>query len=146
MSGLQRSTSKSHRAVFHVLRLIPGDDLLLEIKRFVDERGLHAAFIASAVGSVGKCIVRPAGASNAAVFIDSKFEIVSLSGTLEAGGACHLHISVSDESCNVKGGHVLEGCVVRTTAEIVLGSLPDLTFTRALDSSGYDELFINEVI
>ncbi len=41
------------------------------------------------------------------------------------------------------GGHVLEGCIVRTTAEIVVGELADFTFSRKMDEeSGYRELVI----
>jgi predicted DNA-binding protein with PD1-like motif len=46
----------------------------------------------------------------------------------------------------VFGGHVVEGCIVRTTAEIVLGVVAEgLTFRRAHDErSGYAELFVLE--
>ncbi len=53
--------------------------------------------------------------------LEGCFETVSLSGTAEEGGE-HLHASLSDPEGNVVGGHVLEGCVVRTTMEIILGS------------------------
>ena len=55
-------------------------------------------------------------------------------------------MSVADADCHVFGGHVLAGCEVRTTAEVVLGVLsPSLQFRRAHDArTGYDELFFDE--
>ena len=47
-------------------------------------------------------------------------EIVSLVGTLSADG-CHLHASVSNGEGRTSGGHLLEGCPIYTTAEVVIG-------------------------
>ena len=41
------------------------------------------------------------------------------------------------------GGHLLDGCIVNTTAEIVLLELPGVRFSGAFDvSTGYRELVI----
>jgi hypothetical protein len=43
----------------------------------------------------------------------------------------------------VIGGHLCAGSLVRTTAELVIGLLPDWRFSRELDlASGYAELQI----
>ena len=43
----------------------------------------------------------------------------------------------------VLGGHVAPGCIVRTTAEVLLALLSDWQFTRESDAiTGYDELVI----
>jgi len=71
------------------------------------------------------------------------FEIVSLVGTLSAGGGAHLHLSVSDSTGRTLGGYLLDGCRVYTTAEIVLGTLPELQFARKTDATfGYQELVV----
>ena len=98
-----------------VVRLRPGTDLRRALDEFVSSRGLAAGFIVSAVGSLSRASLRYA-AKDEATLIVRPFELVSLSGTLSAQG-CHLHASVSDDTGNVLGGHVLEGCIVRTTAE-----------------------------
>ena len=68
------------------------------------------------------------------------FEIVSLMGTLSRDGA-HLHATLSDEEGRVVAGHVGSGCIVRTTAEILIGILPGWTFRRVHDdATGYPEL------
>jgi predicted DNA-binding protein with PD1-like motif len=51
------------------------------------------------------------------------FEIVSLTGTLSQYGS-HYHIAISDGTGHTVGAHLLEGCKVYTTAEIVLAVLP----------------------
>ena len=76
------------------------------------------------------------------------FEIVSLTGTLACGGdedSCvkHLHISLSDAQGRVVGGHLVR-LEVETTAEIVLGELEDLVFTREHDpATGFGELTVS---
>ena len=74
--------------------------------------------------------------------LDERFEIVSLTGTVSRHGA-HLHMSLADYQGNVVGGHVMEGCEVFTTAEIVLGECSGHVFTRQRDDeTGFDELVV----
>ena len=71
-------------------------------------------------------------------------EIVSLIGTLDAEGE-HLHLAVSDENGHMSGGHMMPGCTVRTTLELVIGELENVQFTREhCPLSGYEELVITE--
>lgn len=126
-----------------VLRLNPGDDLRAsleaEFARLASSHGIAAACVVSAVGSLSCAVLRYAAAPSG-VETGGPLEVVSLSGTLSADGA-HLHASVSDAQGAVKGGHVLPGCTVRTTAEVVLGLLPGWEFRREVDAAtGYREL------
>ena len=74
--------------------------------------------------------------------LDEPFEIVSLTGTVSAE-RLHLHISLAREDLSVLGGHLLEGCVVNTTAEVVLLELDGICFSGAFDpATGYTELCI----
>ena len=74
--------------------------------------------------------------------LDSTFEIVSLTGTLEIGNS-HLHMAVSDVNGAVIGGHVKYGCIVGITAEIVIAESDDLSFRRKFDiDTGYEELVV----
>jgi predicted DNA-binding protein with PD1-like motif len=67
---------------------------------------------------------------------------VSLVGTLSTNGS-HLHLAVSDSTGRTIGGHLLDGCRVYTTAEIVLAELPQLDFRRETDATfGYQELVV----
>lgn len=137
--GLATSTPSSMQV--HCLRLLPNQDLLKGLRQFCEERRISASVVLTCVGSTGRTRLRPAGVPASRDF-DGKFEIVSLTGTLSDTGH-HLHMSISDQECNVFGGHVLEGCIVRTTAEIAIGVLPELRFSRPADErTGFDELCI----
>jgi hypothetical protein len=123
------------------LRLGPGADLRRALDEFVSSRRLAAGFIVSAVGSLSRAALRYA-ADDETTLIVRPLELVSLSGTLSAQG-CHLHASVADETGKVLGGHVLQGCIVRTTAELVIGIPDGLRFAREMDAeTGYRELVI----
>ena len=70
---------------------------------------------------------------------------MALSGTVSTHG-CHLHLAISDGKGDMKGGHLLEGCTVYTTAEIIIGATTELTFTREIDeTTGWKELQIQPV-
>ena len=76
--------------------------------------------------------------------INEKCEIVSLVGTLSAGG--HLHASLSDRNGKVVGGHVLGNMIVFTTAEVVIGDCEAIYFTREMDpKTGFKELIVNNL-
>jgi predicted DNA-binding protein with PD1-like motif len=63
-----------------------------------------------------------------------------LAGTLSINGS-HIHICVSDNSDNTFGGHLCEGCIVFTTAEIIIIDTGEFEFLRENDAkSGYSEL------
>ena len=69
--------------------------------------------------------------------------MISAVGSLSPDGA-HLHIAVSDSKGAVIGGHLCAGSLVRTTAELVVGLLPEWRFRRELDPvTGYAELRIS---
>lgn len=128
-------------ARFTAFRLTPGEDLRTGIEAAFTATGARAGFIAAAVGSLGPAMLRFAGEEGATT-IPGPLEIVSLSGTLSVDGP-HLHLAVSRADGTVAGGHLLPGAMVRTTAEIVLGLLPGLVFTRPHDArTGYNELMI----
>lgn len=132
----------SDSVTIHIFRLRPGDDLLESIRAYVHARHMHSAVILSAVGSLTDTSIRYANQPGAA-HQTGHFEIVSITGTLEDGGE-HLHLSISDEKGVTTGGHLLTGCKIYTTAEIVLGELKSVRFARETDKqgSGWDELKI----
>ena len=125
----------------HVLRLRPGADLVDSIRSYASPKHIRAARVSTIVGSLKSAKIRYADQSGYTA-LDGKFEIVSAVGMIDPAGG-HLHLSVSDGSGKTLGGHVGSGCIVYTTAEVVLTELPDLTFTREKDKdSGYNELVV----
>lgn len=119
----------------HVLRLQPGADL----RAALEGQGFVAACVLSAVGSFSRAMLRYAEADEGTA-LEGPLELLTLSGTLGRDGG-HLHASVSNAQGQVRGGHVMPGCIVRTTAEVVLGLLPEWEFRRMPDAAtGYQEL------
>ena len=117
----------------YAFRLFPGQDLRKEIEEVVNYHGIHAGWIVAAVGSLTEYNLRFAN-QTAGSQASGFFEIVSLSGTLSIDG-CHLHMAISDPSGQTIGGHLLEGCIIYTTAELVIASTNKYAFTRENDGS-----------
>jgi len=130
------------------LRLKPNQDLKESLKNFVTSNNIEAGFILTTFGSLKQASLRFANQNDSKVLHD-KFEIVSLVGTLSTHGI-HLHISISDKDGKTIGGHLEKGCLIYTTAEIVIGVSEDFIFVRTVDeNTGYKELeiqprFLNE--
>lgn len=125
----------------HALRLTPATDLRLALEELARQHQWPAAVVLSCVGSLSQAQLRLADASEGTPF-QGPFEIVSLEGTLSSDGP-HLHLALADRQGQVIGGHVLAGCLVYTTAEMVIGVLPELRFARPLDAeTGYRELLV----
>lgn len=127
-------------------RLKPGQDLKSGIEEIIKENNIQSGFVATCVGSLHEVTMRMAGAQPDKQDIrtlDGHFEIVSLVGTVSVSGT-HLHVSVSDENGDVIGGHLKEGSIVTTTAEVVIGYDETLKFDRVIDQeTGFEELSIS---
>ena len=124
---------------FLALRLLPGEDLRAALEAAFAVAPETAGFVAAAVGSLDRAALRPAGRGDR-LMVPGPLEIVGLSGTLSLDGP-HLHVAVSDAGGGMRGGHLLHGSPVRTTAEIVLGLTDAVQFTRPHDPrTGYAEL------
>ena len=123
------------------LRLQPNMDLKQSLTEFVNLKDIKAGFILTAIGSLKQATIRFANQSNSKI-INEKFEILSLNGTLATTGI-HIHISIADKEGKTSGGHLDNGCIIYTTAEIVIGASEEFTFTRTIDEqTGYKELEI----
>lgn len=123
------------------LRLSPGADLRAFIEDALRQSEARAAYVLQGIGSLGVAELRFAGNDNP-TRIQGDLEILTLAGSVSPDGA-HLHMSIADARGHVLGGHVAHGCMVRTTAEILLVLLPDHAFTRELDEqTGFAELVI----
>ncbi|HEY3599072.1 MAG TPA: PPC domain-containing DNA-binding protein [Paraburkholderia sp.] len=125
----------------HPLRLVQGDDLRIALEAALTQHGLRAAFVIQGIGSLSVARLRLAGADSSTEF-RGDLEILTLAGSLSPDGA-HLHTAVSDARGQVFGGHVAAGCTIRTTAEVLLATLPEHSFSREHDTrSGFTELVI----
>lgn len=124
-------------------RLHRGDDLLKSIHALAREHHIAAGVVLSAVGCISHGIVRDASGVTLRR-IDEPCEIVSLNGTVSQA-RCHLHIALSKEDLSTVGGHLVEGCIVNTTCELVVGILDGWRIDTEFDTqTGYDELIFRE--
>lgn len=120
-------------------RLRRGDDLLLAIEALAREACVQAGVLLSAVGCVSRACVRDASGVTLRR-LDEPMEIVSLNGTISAQ-RCHLHIALSREDLSTVGGHLMPGCIVNTTCELIVAELPGWRFGMEQDAqTGYDEI------
>jgi predicted DNA-binding protein with PD1-like motif len=128
----------------YTFRLKPGQDLFDEIEHFAAEKRIEAGCVLCAVGSLTHATLRLADREFYTEY-DGHFEIVSLTGTVSIYGS-HLHVSISDGDGNTIGGHLVSGCKIYTTAEIVLAIFEDLVYKRELleNDSGYEELVVRK--
>ncbi len=123
------------------IRLKPNEDLRQSLKNFAEKENITAGFILTAVGSLKQATIRFANQETSTVLTD-KFEILSLNGIIATTGV-HLHITISDKQGKTIGGHLSDGCIIYTTAEIIIGISEEHTFLRTLDTqTGYKELEI----
>jgi predicted DNA-binding protein with PD1-like motif len=123
------------------IRFPPGVDLRRALESVATDQFKDSAFVIAGIGSLIEASLRYAGEATDCK-IAGPLEILSLSGTLSSSGA-HLHISVSNASGHVFGGHLTYGNVVRTTAEVLVAPLVEWSLTREHDAAtGFNELVV----
>jgi predicted DNA-binding protein with PD1-like motif len=141
-SDIMIQNSSQNTKIF-ALRLVPGDDVVLQLEEFCKLEKIFAGFIISAVGSLTVANLRFANKTESTLLPDAFYEVVSLSGTIGCSSGHHLHLSCSDENGKTTGGHLLKGSLVYTTLELAILSLEDKTFARVLEPKyGFQELVI----
>ncbi|MBP3413270.1 MAG: DNA-binding protein [Oscillospiraceae bacterium] len=125
-------------------RLRRGEDLLLSIRALAKEYQIRAGVVLSAVGCISQGRLRDASGVNIRS-VTEHCEIVSLNGTVSEN-RCHLHLALSKEDLSTVGGHLVEGCIINTTCELVIGVLDAWSIGVEFDEeTGYDELIFREV-
>ena len=140
----KKDKMQSDSDISHALRLLPGTDLRAEIEKYVKENKIKAWWIVTCAGSLTDYHIRfanvPVGSNGS-----GHFEIVSLTGTVSENGS-HMHISIADSTGKTIGGHLLEGCKIYTTAEIVLTESSNYIFSREkAGSTPWEELQIKKM-
>jgi predicted DNA-binding protein with PD1-like motif len=123
------------------LRLHPGADLRGAVEQALRDHGAAAGYLLQGIGSLSVAQIRYAGLAQPTELLGD-LEILTVAGSVAPNGA-HLHMMLSDARGRVFGGHVGHGCIVRTTAELLLALLPAHRFAREHDAvTGFAELEI----
>lgn len=131
---MSQTKSKIGRTVF--ARLDENEDLLNAIKERAEQNNIRAGFL-FLIGTVKKAVL--------GFYKEGNYKPIALSGPLEivccTGNVSvredgelvvHAHIAVSNQKGQVFGGHLLNGCIVDVTGELVLVETPDAKLKRVL--------------
>ncbi len=136
------STKQTGRVI--VVRLEPGEDILRSIEQVAEEHSITSGYL-NLIGAVAKAHLgyfdREANTYRDFT-VDEDLEIVSCMGNISQHDDKHIihaHVVASDEKGRCYGGHLLEGCIVSVTIEIVITELPLMTRARD-DATGLNLL------
>ena len=126
----------------HTFRLKSMDDLFDSIEEFVNRNNIQAGCVLSSVGSLTHATLRLANRSDYNEY-EGHYEIVSMTGTVSVNGS-HIHMAISDGDGVTIGGHLVSGCKIYTTAEIIIAEFEEVIYKRELleNDSGYEELVV----
>ena len=129
-----------------IYRLLPNEDLKQRIIELAKTNKISAGCIINAVGSLKKATLRTVVTNNIPQIkvLTEELEIVSVIGTIGKNGShVHIHISCSNKNGEVFGGHLMPGCIVKTTVELIILGFPEYSFlTKDDPATGFKELDI----
>jgi len=117
----------------HLLRIDPGEDVLLSVKRFLSETGLRQAVVMGGYGTLAEyhlhwvkhnCLppVNTYGKGEGGI------EILAMNGLVVAGEP-HIHVALSTLA-GAFGGHLEEGCIAYVLCEIFFAEVSGTPLTR----------------
>ena len=121
------------------LHLEAGSDVRRSLEQLALEHNA-GGFVLSVVGNLSQAAFACPGKS-APTVLAGELEIITLQGTISPDGV-HLHLSFSDASCQVWGGHLEHGTLVLRGADLLVGLLSTGTSaaqSAALSSSASSE-------
>ena len=121
----------------HSLKLSPESDLIKSIKEYSFSNNLYG-YVSGVVGNLQTVCIQCPGNQEINKF-EGNLEIVSLNGHFNKGEA-HLHLSFADEGCNVFGGHLEEGCIVKKGTDILL-----ISFEQKIINISKHDLITTEI-
>ena len=123
------------------LRLHPNQDVRKSVKQFAVTHAIQAGFILGGIGSLHRAAIRFANQPQPD-YLEGPFEVLALSGTVSIHGI-HIHMAIADSDGKVLGGHLCDGSIIHTTAEIIVGQTEQWVFHREMDEqTGFLELTI----
>jgi len=118
-------------------RIFEGEDLLKAIKSRVEESKIKAGLL-FLIGSLKEgCLGFYEEGEYKKVEIKKPLEIASCIGNISSKEngelVIHAHMVVSDKNGNAYGGHLLEGCKVAATAELMLIEALEVNLRRKFE-------------
>ena len=128
-----RTTKATGRVL--ITRLLPGEDILGSIEKIANENRIQSAHL-NMIGAVSRVHLgyfdRELNAYKDFT-VEEDLEIVSGIGNISKHDGkyiVHAHIVAADENGRCYGGHLLVGCQVSVTLELIITEIPELTRAR----------------
>lgn len=118
-----------------VVRLEPGEDILKSIEKIVAENRLLSGHL-SLIGAVSKVHLGYFDLEESSYkdfIVDEDLEIAACVGNisrLNEEYVVHAHVVASDETGKCYAGHLMEGCTVSVTIEIVITEFAEMHRAR----------------
>jgi predicted DNA-binding protein with PD1-like motif len=118
-----------------VIRLEPGEDILTSIEKIVEESKLLSGHL-SLIGAVSRVHLGYFDVHQKVYkdfTIDEDLEVVSCVGNisrLKDDYVVHAHVVASDVNGKCYAGHLMEGCTVSVTIEIVITEFTEMSRAR----------------
>ncbi len=110
----------------HILRIDPGEDVLLSVKDFLGKTRIQQAIVMGGYGTLAADRLHwvthnRIPSENVIAGTEGGIEILGMSG-LVVDGEPHIHITLSTQQ-GAYGGHVEEGCKAYVLCEIFLAEI-----------------------
>jgi predicted DNA-binding protein with PD1-like motif len=110
-----------------LVRFDPGERLLEGLRDLIRAEGIRTGLVVSGIGTLSDCRMHQAFAGYPPNLLTRHQEYLELKGSYEiasiqgiiADGQPHLHLTICEGSQTI-AGHLEDGCVVMTTAEVAI--------------------------
>ena len=117
----------------HILRVDPGEDVLLSVKQFLDGSSVKQAVVVGGYGTLAAHHLH--WVTHNRIPTDNTYgrgeggiEILSMNGIV-VDGEPHIHIALSTPE-GAYGGHLEEGCIAYVLCEIFVAEIEGVELTR----------------
>ena len=117
----------------HILRIDPGEDVLLSVKKFLDEAGLQQAVVLGGYGTLAShhlhwVVHNRLPTENVFGRGEGGIEILSMNG-LVVEGEPHIHVTLATQA-GAYGGHLEEGCTAYVVCEMFFAEVAGSELSR----------------
>lgn len=131
----------------YYLHLKKDEDVLLEVRRFIEEKQIKNGVVVSGIGTLSSCswhgvVTAQLPARDEFYVLDKEpMELAALTGVI-ADGEPHLHMCVLSygTSKQMICGHIEPGCKVLCLAEIAIMETNEISMCRRTDEDGINQL------
>lgn len=126
---------------FWIVRLDPGEDVLISLKNFIKEKGINQGMIVMGYGTFSKISMHWVThnrfpPSNRFSDWEGGIELMSMNGMIVEGKP-HIHCTVSTPG-GAFGGHLEEGCICYVLCEIGIVELEGVQMTKEIATVATD--------